>query len=107
MDIDGKIPVPICELCWLIDHTSWEPESMDESGQVLMRMTGIIVPQKLNDGSVELCSNCGSITVSGIFEFKSPSEIQYLDVEDENNEDDDEDPTVFVISLNDQEDLEE
>jgi hypothetical protein len=106
MNEDGQIPVPVCELCWLIDHTSWEPESMDESGQVLMRMAGVIVPKKVNEDSVEICSNCGSITVSGIYEFKYPSDIQYLDIEDEDIGGED-DPTVFVISLNDKEDLED
>jgi hypothetical protein len=56
-----SIPVPICEVCWLIDHTVWEPESITESGQVLMRLKGVDIPKKYNTETVEICSECGGL----------------------------------------------
>ena len=108
-DDDDKVPVPVCELCWLIEHTSWEPESMDENGRVLMRLTGVAVPEKVKTDSVEICAICGSITVCGIYEFKHPSEVEYIDPKEPDNTYlyDEDDPTVFVINLENQEDLEE
>lgn len=101
-----KVPVPICELCWLIDHTSWEPESMDENGKVVMRLSGIEIPQKYNTDAIELCSICGGITISGIYLFEEPEIVDYVDEEDEEDEDDDDDDeydeaTSFIVNLND------
>lgn len=74
---------------------------MDENGQVVMRMTGIAVPDKLNTGDVEVCGTCGGITISGIYEMREPSELPLLDVEDTTNpeDDDDYDPTSFRVNL--------
>lgn len=74
-----NIPVPICEACWLIDHTSWEPESVSSDGKVLMRLTGVDVPEKYNTESVEICAECGGITVAGIYELRDPATLFFLD----------------------------
>jgi hypothetical protein len=65
-------PVPLCEACWLKDHARWEPHSMDDKGNIKMALAGVDVPQKINTGSVETCSDCGKITIAGIYDFKSP-----------------------------------
>lgn len=95
------IPVPICEVCWLIEHTNWEPESMDENGKILMRLTGVDIPEKVNTDSVDVCSDCGSITVCGIYELRDPATVRHLeDGDDGEYESDDDDPTQFTFSLN-------
>ncbi len=70
-----QAPVSLCEACWLKDHARWEPESMDSKGDILMRLTGVDVPIKVNTGAVEVCSNCGNITVAGIFEMQDPKVV--------------------------------
>lgn len=72
-------PMALCEICFLEDHTRWEPESMDEDGRVLMKLVGIDVPEKINTETVEICCMCGCITVSGIFEIMSPSDALFLE----------------------------
>lgn len=72
-------PMALCEICFLEDHTRWEPESMDEDGRVLMKLVGIDVPEKINTETVEICCMCGCITVSGIFEIMSPSDAHFLE----------------------------
>jgi hypothetical protein len=70
-------PMPVCEVCWIKDHAAWEPESIDGNGNILMRLKSVDVPQKLNTGSVESCSVCNGITVSGIFELRDPQVVMY------------------------------
>lgn len=95
------IPVPLCEFCWLVDHTIWEPESVGEDGKVLMRMTGVDVPEKINTDSVEICGLCGAITVAGIYEFKDPSTVNYLSDGDDNEFSLElDDATSFLVSMN-------
>lgn len=65
-------PQPTCEACWLKDHARWEPESVDDEGNVKLRLIGVDVPNKYNTQTVEICSQCGKITVSGIFELRDP-----------------------------------
>jgi hypothetical protein len=72
-------PVPICESCWMENHARWEPESMDKTGRILMRLKGVDVPNKVNSGSVEVCAMCGSVTIAGIFEMKLTSEMYFLE----------------------------
>lgn len=72
-------PVPICEVCWMDNHAKWEPESMDTTGRIIMRLKGVDVPNKVNSGSVEVCAMCGAITIAGIFEMKLTSEVYFLD----------------------------
>jgi hypothetical protein len=70
-------PLPTCEVCWLKTHTQWEPESCDDDGNVIMRLKGVDIPQKYNTQTVEVCSQCGNITVSGIYELRDPEADGY------------------------------
>lgn len=70
-------PLPTCESCWLKAHTQWEPESCDDEGNILMRLKGVDIPQKYNTQTVEVCSQCGNITVSGIYELRDPTADAY------------------------------
>lgn len=72
-------PMSVCESCWLMDHARWEPESMDDTGNILMRLVGVDVPVKINNGSVEVCCMCGGLSVSGIYEMKDPEEVYFTD----------------------------
>ena len=72
-------PLPVCESCWIENNAKWEPESMDINGRILMRLKGVEVPNKVNNGSVEICSMCGSVTIAGIYEMKRTSEAYFLD----------------------------
>ncbi len=63
-------PTPVCEQCWLKEHSRWEPHSMDDHGNIKMALSGVDVPQKINTGSVESCSVCGKITIAGIFDIQ-------------------------------------
>lgn len=69
----------VCESCFLSDHTRWEPESMDQTGSIIMKLIGVDVPIKVNNGSVEVCCTCGGLTVSGIYELKSKDEVDFTD----------------------------
>ena len=94
-----KRHMALCELCFLDDHTRWEPQSMDSQGQILMRLVSVDVPEKVNTESVETCCMCGSITIAGIFEMMNPLEVYFLeDSELDNN---------FVMSLGEDEDFDE
>lgn len=77
-----KKPMAVCESCWLTDHSRWEPESMDSTGNILMKLLGVDVPHKVNTGEVEVCCMCGSLTVSGIYEFKDPQKVHFTDDDD-------------------------
>jgi hypothetical protein len=79
-------PTAICEECWLSDHLNWEPESMDSDGNILMKLAGVEVPEKRNDGVVEICGMCGSITIAGIYEFRDISTLIPLEDDDNENE---------------------
>lgn len=69
----------VCESCFLIDHTRWEPESMDSMGVIMMKLVGVDVPIKINNGTVEVCCMCGGLTISGIYEFKHPDDVMFED----------------------------
>lgn len=70
-------PFPVCESCWMDNHAKWEPESMDTSGRILMRLKGVDVPEKINNGTVEVCAMCGSVTIAGIYELKLSNEVYF------------------------------
>jgi hypothetical protein len=72
-------PVAVCESCFLLDHARWQPESMDGTGNILMKLVGVDVPIKINNDTVEVCGLCGGITICGIYEFKSEEEIIFED----------------------------
>jgi hypothetical protein len=90
--VDGPslVPMAVCEDCWLIDHSHWEPDSMDDEGNVSMRLTGVDLPETICAGSVEICALCGSITISGIYAFKDPSKAYFTK---------DADPPQFEIDM--------
>jgi hypothetical protein len=71
--------LPVCEKCWLSEHTTWEPESMDKEGNILMKLTDVKVPKKMNTETPDICSECGEITVSGIYDMKDPNLVMFLD----------------------------
>ena len=76
----------LCELCWLEDHTNWEPESMDESGHILMKLVGVDTPEVTNFGVVDICCMCGSITICGIYQMMDPNKVYFLDENEESLE---------------------
>jgi hypothetical protein len=65
-------PVPLCEACYVKKNAEWEPESIDERGNILMRLKGVPTPPRYNMDTVENCSNCGLITIVGIYELTEP-----------------------------------
>lgn len=66
-----KYPAPLCEVCWIEKTAVWEPHSMDDSGNIMMRLKDVDVPVKYNTGMVETCERCGKLTVAGIYELMS------------------------------------
>lgn len=68
-------PVPICEACYVKKNAQWEPESIDEKGNILMRLKGVPTPPKYNLNTVENCAECGSITIVGIYELMEPEVV--------------------------------
>lgn len=75
-------PLPLCEQCWLGDHTRWEPASIDENGTVAMELVSVELPATFSTGSIEMCCMCGNITISGIYSMLDPSGV-YFDSSDE------------------------
>ena len=103
----SKKPVPLCEVCWLIDHTFWEPESMTSDGKIVMQLVKVDVPDKINTESVEICFECGSITVAGIYELREDLGLEGLQEDEESQIMRDyyaeyEDPTRFIFDINPQ-----
>lgn len=72
-------PLPVCESCWINENSKWEPESMDQEGNVLMKLVNIKVPDKRNTGEPDTCSRCGGVTVAGIYEMSDPSVLFFSD----------------------------
>jgi len=52
---------------------------MDNLGNIRMKLLGVDVPIKINNGAVEVCSSCGGLTISGIYELKNNDEIEFTD----------------------------
>jgi hypothetical protein len=52
---------------------------MDQTGNIIMKLIGVDVPLKINNGVVEVCCLCGSLTVSGIYELKPKDETDFSD----------------------------
>jgi hypothetical protein len=73
------VMLPVCEKCWLGSYTTWEPESMDRDGNILMKLKDVKVPKKINTEKPDICSECGEITVSGIYDMRDPSLAMFLD----------------------------
>lgn len=70
-------PMAICESCWLVENTKWEPESMDENGRILLRLAGVGVPQIVPSETVEVCCMCGELTVVGIYVLRDAGEVPF------------------------------
>jgi len=71
--------VPICERCWIDENSVWEPDSVDERGNIITRLVSVNVPIQLSPGAVNECITCGRVTVVGIYvpideieEFEDP-----------------------------------
>lgn len=71
--------LPVCEKCWLSSHTMWEPESMDREGNILMKLINVEVPKKINTRKPDICSECGEMTVSGIYDIKDPGGAMFME----------------------------
>lgn len=71
-----KSPTPICEACWIQQHSTWEPHSMDDSGNIMMRLKDVEIPLKYNTGVVEICDICDKVTIAGIYQLMS-SDIHF------------------------------
>ncbi len=59
--------VPICEKCWIEDRSVWEPESVDQSGNIRSSLISVTVPMKLVPGIVNECFLCDKVTVVGLY----------------------------------------
>lgn len=59
--------VPICERCWIDENSVWEPDSVDERGNIITRLVSVNVPIQLSPGAVNECTACGRVTVVGIY----------------------------------------
>jgi hypothetical protein len=70
---------------------------MNEEGQILMQLSGVDVPEKVNTDSVEICALCGGITVAGIYDKVDPATVDYI-------RDEDDDSAQFLLNMNDTED---
>lgn len=70
MEESAFVPKPVCEVCWVKMYSKWEPESVNEEGTVLFKLLEVLVPEKINNGTVEMCEDCGSLTVAGIYEMR-------------------------------------
>jgi formylmethanofuran dehydrogenase subunit E len=81
-NIEALTPLPVCEKCWLDSHTKWEPESIDREGNILMKLVNVKVPEKLNTKKAEICSECGEITVSGIYDIKDSNLEMFFEESD-------------------------
>jgi hypothetical protein len=75
------LPVALCESCWLQDNAKWEPQSVNEDGNILMRLVGVETPEILTPGSVDICCMCGSITIAGIYEMRDPKKVYFFNDE--------------------------
>lgn len=71
-------PMAVCESCWLQDHSKWEPQSINEEGNIVMRLVGVDTPEVACIGDVEVCCMCGSITIAGIYEMKDPTKVYFI-----------------------------
>jgi len=74
----AQLPYAICEMCWLDEHARWEPESISETGSILIKLVGVDSPEILKPGSVEVCCMCGTITIAGIYEMRSPETVYFI-----------------------------
>jgi hypothetical protein len=109
--LQTKVPVALCERCWLSDNTKWEPESIDMTGNILLRLVGVNTPTKLCSGNVDVCGMCGSITIAGIYDLREKDDLPFYEdsIGDsfEINVLDDDDEIIFSMDMDSDEDDEE
>jgi hypothetical protein len=63
----GSNLVPQCELCWIRENSEWEPDGVDENGNISTRLITVSVPLNLTPGAVCECITCGRVTIAGIY----------------------------------------
>lgn len=68
---------PQCELCWIRENSTWEPDSVDENGNIITRLVSVTVPLNLVPGAVQECISCGKVTVVGIYVPLDPTETDF------------------------------
>jgi hypothetical protein len=73
----------------------WEPESVGEDGSIISKLLAVTVPNEISTGQINVCAQCGDITVVGIYAEMEEDDVQYevdpLRIEDLNTEPFDED----------------
>jgi hypothetical protein len=86
---------PQCEKCYLEENTQWEPESVGDDGSLVSKLIAVSVPLEIKTGKINVCAQCGDITVVGIYAEMEEDSVQYdvdpLDVDDLNVWPDDQD----------------
>jgi hypothetical protein len=70
--------LPICEKCWLDENTVWEPEGVDEDGNIVSRLARIGLPEDLQPGKVHICCMCADLTIVGLFVERDPESVPYV-----------------------------
>lgn len=68
---------PQCEVCWIEENSTWEPDGVSSDGKLVARMSAIAVPVDLEPGQVNVCCVCGELTVVGIFVEREKADVVY------------------------------
>jgi hypothetical protein len=68
---------PQCEVCYIAENSKWEPESVGDDGSLVSKLIAVAVPLKLSPGSINVCCDCGEITIAGIYVEKDEDAVQY------------------------------
>lgn len=79
---------PQCEKCYLEENCQWEAESVGDDGSLVSKLIAVSVPLEIATGKINVCAQCGDITVVGIYAEMEEDAVQYdvdpLDVNDLN-----------------------
>ena len=68
---------PQCEVCYIKENSRWEADSVGPDGSLISKLIAVAVPLKLSPGSINVCCDCGEITVAGIYVEKDEDSAQY------------------------------
>ena len=79
---------PQCEMCYIAENSRWEAESVGEDGSLVSKLVAVAVPLKLSPGSINVCCECGELTIAGIYVEKDEDQVQYASDPLEITEDD-------------------
>lgn len=71
---------------------------MDENGRIMLRLTGVGMPETVGAQSVEVCCMCGELTVVGIYVLRDPEIVPYPS-------DSNEERFGFLVGLNSEDEL--